>query len=218
MKTILFCDTESAGFINDRYPDEHPAQPPLVQLGALLVDADNGAEFATLEMIVKPNGYRIPDAAAKVHGVTTALAEAFGLPLSLIVPAYVQLRNQADALAFYNAKFDLAILRGAIARNGKPVTLPGPGKVIDVMIEAMPICAIPKREGSGSSKLADGPYKWPKLAEVYQYFFGTTFAGAHGALADARAAKEVWFEIKRRKEQGDSAPYKAAPGGYDDVI
>lgn len=201
MKTILFADVETCGLINDRYPDEHPSQPPLVQLGCVLVDADNGAEFATLELIVKPEGYAIPGAASKIHGVTTALAETFGLPLSLVVPAYVQLRARADAVAFFNAKFDLAILRGAIARNGRPVTLPGPEKVIDVAVDATPVIAIPKTERMAKSKLAVGEFKTPKLSEAYEFFFGTQFAGAHGALADARAAKDVWFEIKRRKEK-----------------
>lgn len=71
---LLFFDVETCGFVNSKLSYDHPAQPPLVQLGAILVDADNGAEWATLELIVRPDGYEIPTAASAVHGITTKLA------------------------------------------------------------------------------------------------------------------------------------------------
>lgn len=197
---ILFVDTETAGFPNDRLPDDHPAQPPLVQLGCLLVDEDNGAEWATLELIVKPNGWRIPDSAAKVHGITTALAETVGVPLSLVVPAYVNLRARANLIVAHNPKFDLTIMRQAIARNGKPVTLLGPEAVFDTGEGSAEIVGIPPTEsmqrwGHGGKK------KTPKLMEAYEFLFGEPFKGAHGALADCRACARVYFEIKRREAE-----------------
>jgi len=197
---LLFLDTETCGIPSDRLADDHPAQPPLVQLGCLLVDGDNGAEFATLELIVRPEGrYVIPDSAVRVHGITTAVAEEFGVPLSLVVPAYVHLRSRADAIIAHNPKFDLAIMRQAIARNGKPVTLPGPGEVIDTTELASPHCRLPATEQMIRWGRAD-QFKTPKLTEAYRFFFGRDYPGAHGALADCRAAAEVYFEIKRRNE------------------
>jgi DNA polymerase III epsilon subunit-like protein len=40
-----------------------------------------------------------------------------------------------------------------------------------------------------------GRYKWPKLAELHQVLFGEPFAGAHGALADARACMRCYFRL-----------------------
>ena len=197
MALILCYDTETAGLPNDHYPDDHPAQPPLVQLGCLLIDADNGAEWATLELIVKPEGkYKIPDSAAKVHGITTELAETVGVPLSLVVPAFVRLRNLADVIVAYNAPFDLTIMRQAIARLGKPVSLPGPDRVDDVAMMATPLCAMPPTSRMVSAGRGD-QFKMPKLVEAHEFFFGERFEGAHGALADARATARIWFEIKR---------------------
>jgi len=195
---LLAFDTETCGIPNDRLPDDHPAQPPLVQLGALLIDEDNGAEWATLELIVKPAGkYRIPDSAARVHGITTELAEAVGVPLSLVVPAFVRLRHLASRIVAYNAPFDLTIMRQAIARLGKPVTLPGPDGVDDVAAFATPLCEMPPTERMIAAGRGD-QFKMPKLIEAYEYFFGEKFEGAHGALADARATARIWFEIKKR--------------------
>lgn len=193
---ILFADTETGGFPNDRLPPEHPAQPPLVQLGAVLIDADNGAEWATLELIVKPNGWSIPTSASAVHGITTALAAKVGVPLSLVVASWANLRALADLVVFYNAPFDLAILEIAIARNGKPPSKPSPS--VECAMELVtPMCAMPPTARMIAAGRGD-QFKNPKLIEAHEHLFDEGFEGAHGALADARATARVWFEAKRR--------------------
>lgn len=198
MGLLLFADTETCGFPNDRLPDDHPAQPPLVQLGLILADEDNGAEWATLDVVIRPNGYGIPESASRVHGVTTAIAELVGIPLSCAIPMYVHFRNRARMVVCHNPKFDLAIMRQAIARNGKPVTLPGPDLVFDTAERSADLVGLPstdrmKEYGRGGQK------KTPKLTESYRFFFGRDYDGAHSALADARACKDVYFEILRRE-------------------
>ncbi len=41
-------------------------------------------------------------------------------------------------------------------------------------------------------------YKPPKLQELYQKLFGTTFDNAHDAMADVKATKKCFFELIRR--------------------
>lgn len=198
MGMLLFVDTETCGIPNDRLGDDHPAQPPLVQLGLILVDEDNGAEWATLDVVVRPNGYTIPESASRVHGVTTAIADLIGIPLSAVVPMYVHFRNKARMVVCHNPKFDLAIMRQAIARNGKPVTLPGPTDFYDTAERSADLVGIPPTEQMvrwGRS----GQKKTPKLTEAYRFFFGKDYEGAHTAIADARACKDIYFEIKRRE-------------------
>lgn len=198
MGMILVVDTETAGLPNDRYPDDHPAQPPLVQLGAILVDEDNGAEWAVLDAVVRPNGYAIPTAASNVHGVTTQIAELVGIPLSCVVPMYVHLRNKANKIVAFNKEFDLKIMRQAIARNGKPVSLPGPDAVECAMELASPIMKLPPTERMIAAGRG-GQFKNPSLVEAHRWFFGEDYDGAHSAIADARATARLWFEIKRRE-------------------
>lgn len=200
---ILFFDVETGGFVNDRLPYDHPSQPPLVQLGAILVDADNGAEWATLELIVKPDGYEIPTAASSVHGVTTKIAHHVGVPLSLAVAAYCNLRAKADLLVAYNKSFDVAIMEIAIARNGKRPSHPGPD--VECAMELVtPLAKMPPTTRMISAGHGD-KFKPPKLTEAHQFLFGEGFDGAHSALADARVTMRVWFECKRRLAEEEKA-------------
>lgn len=196
MGLILFADTETCGFPNDRLPDEHEAQPPMVQVACILADEDNGAEWATFEAVVKPNGWTVPDSAAKIHGITTRVAELVGIPLSVVVPMYVHLRNKAAKLVFHNAEFDLKILRQAIARNGKPVSLRGPDAWECTMQMATPIMKLPPTERMVRAGRG-GQFKNPNLMEAHEHFIGERFEGAHGALADVRACMRVYFAMKK---------------------
>lgn len=205
MGLLLFIDTETCGIPNDRLPDDHPAQPPLVQLGAVLIDEDNGAEWGALDVVVRPNGYSIPPEATRCHGITTAAAVLVGIPLSAVVPMYVHFRSRARAIVAFNKAFDLTIMRQAIARNGKPVTLLGPESVECVMEMTTPLINIPptesmKRWGYG------GKPKTPSLVEAYRWAFGEDYVGAHSAIADARATVRLYFELKKRAaDSADSA-------------
>ena len=71
----LFFDTETTGI-----PKNYKAAasdlknwPRLVQI-AWLMTSDTGEEISSSEYIIKPDGYTIPPAAAKVHGITTQKA------------------------------------------------------------------------------------------------------------------------------------------------
>ena len=200
MGLILVIDTETCGIPDDRLPDDHPAQPPLVQLGCLLIDEDNGAELATLEVIVRPNGYTIPDAAARVHGITTGLAVAAGLPLSCVVPMYVHLRSRATKIIAHNAEFDLKIMRQAIARNGKAVTLTGPTDFECTADLATPILNLPPTDRMKRTGYGNKP-KRANLMEAHEFFLGEKFEGAHGAIEDVRACARVYFAIKNYKPE-----------------
>jgi DNA polymerase-3 subunit epsilon len=51
-------------------------------------------------------------------------------------------------------------------------------------------------------------FKNPNLAETYRHFFGRDFEGAHDAMADVRACRDVFFEL--RKLDAAIAPEVAA--------
>ena len=44
-------------------------------------------------------------------------------------------------------------------------------------------------------------YKRPSLMEAYQHFFGRPFEGAHDAMADVRACRDVFFALKQAESQ-----------------
>lgn len=198
---ILFLDTETTGLIQPALPEDHPSQPHLVQLGLVLAD-ESGAEWATVELIVRPEDYVIPDGAARVHGITTALALAAGVPLMIAVAAFTNLRAIATSLVAHNMPFDDLVMRAAIARTGRKPASPGPSQKTCTMELAAPVCALPptaRMKAAGYDRC-----KPPSLMEAHEHLLGEKFQGAHGALADARACMRVFNALRKKAEEAKS--------------
>ena len=196
MTYVLFVDTETGGLTQPSLPADHPSQPQLVQLGVILAD-DQAHEIASAELIVRPDGWSIPDAAARVHGITTELAKAVGIPLTTVLSVFLNLRANADEIVAYNLDFDDLVMRAAIARTGRSPASPGPSRRTCCMRLATPIVDLPptaKMQAAGFLK-----NKPPSLTEAHQFFFSEGFKGAHGALADARACARIFFEMRKRE-------------------
>ena len=192
---ILFLDTETSGLVQDSLPHDHPSQPHLVQLGCVLAD-DDGCTRATVDMIVKPEGYQIPKTASDVHGITTETALRCGLPLVLVVGVFVNLRAKADIIVAHNLPFDERVMATAIHRTGRKVSLPVPVQRFCTMEMAEPILKIPATPRMVAAGRAN-QFKKPNLKECYKFFFDEELAGAHNAIIDAGACAKVYFQMKR---------------------
>lgn len=195
--SIIVVDTETTGLPAPRLDYLDPRQPYLVEIGAVLAE-DDGTERASLSLVLKPDGWEIPAEAAAVHGITTELATAIGVPALVALSALTHLWACADTLVCFNLPFDLRIINIAIARTGRPSLLPRPAQALCAMEMATPILNLPPTE----RMLAVGfnKPKRPSLQEAHIGLLGEPFTGAHGALADARAALRVFIEIQRRKQ------------------
>lgn len=193
MKTLVY-DTETTGFIQSKLPDEHPLQPHLVQLGAVLYDGRTPR--VTISAIVKPEGYTIPTQASDVHGITTELALAVGIPKQIVVATFTNLRAIADRIVCHNLAFDQKVMASNIARIGKTPAHAGPSVFHCTMELSARIVNIPptaKMLAAGFNKP-----KAPKLEEAYEFFFKEKFVGAHDALVDAQGAGRVFWELVDR--------------------
>ena len=105
---ILFFDTETTGKYDFRMPPDHPSQPHLVQLAAMLTD-DDGKERAAFHVIVCPD-IPIPDEAAAVHGITTEAARMYGFdPVKAIVP-FLDFWERASLVVGHNVEFDQLVM------------------------------------------------------------------------------------------------------------
>ena len=184
---ILFFDTESTGLLDRRAGPESPTQPHLVQLGAILTDGKGREIDVPLSAIVKPNGWKIPADAVRVHGISTKTASARGVKLHQVIDRFDLLAKRAQLLVAHNLAFDLAIMTAAYARAG--LAHPFDGKdTYCTMKAATDICKLPGRYG----------YKWPTLTEAVYHFFKEHFVDAHDALKDVRACSRVYFSLPRR--------------------
>ena len=158
--------------------------PRMVQLAWLLCD-DAGNEIASASRIVRPQGYVIPADAARVHGITTERALAEGLPLADVLDeALPQLEKAAVAIA-HNISFDEKILGAEFLRLERPT--PFLKKPLHcTMKESTQFCALPGLYG----------FKYPNLTELHRKLFKKAFDDAHNALADVRACKAAYYELR----------------------
>jgi DNA polymerase III epsilon subunit-like protein len=183
---ILFIDTETTGKADFRSPPDAPHQPRLVQFGAILTD-DDGKEMSSLNLIIN-TGVEIPQEASGIHGITTKIAEDYGISLEFALPLITRFFLKPRQIVAHNVDFDSLILRGEFLRAMIDED-PFEGADLFCTMRAMtPVCKLPGNYGD---------YKWPKLQEAYKHAFGVEFEGAHDAMADVRACAKVYFWLKK---------------------
>lgn len=203
MNLALFYDTETTGLPDFKAPSEAAHQPHIVQLAALLVDLDTRQTIQSMDVIVRPHGWTIPDEAAAVHGITTERAADVGIPERLAVEMFMDLWNNRNRVA-HNEQFDARILRIALMRHqGNIFHSPSGKSVPDIWKEgraectarmATPICALPPTDKMKA--VGRFHHKTPNLGEAYRHFTGNDIQNAHSAMADVLACRDVYFAIK----------------------
>ncbi len=185
----LFFDCETTGKALMRAPLEHPAQPHIVQLAGLLCD-DDGREAASLNIIIRPNQWVIPEEAAAIHGITTEFAAKCGIPIGFAIDFFRAMAQEADTAVAHNIDFDAFMLSLECLRGSYGEILPA--KRFCTMKSTTQICKLPGNYGD---------YKWPKLTEAHKHLFGTDVEKAHDAMADVRACARIYFEITKPKAE-----------------
>ena len=172
-------DTETTGLPDWKTPSGSDSQPHIVQLAALLVDNTTRKAIASMDVIIKPNGWVIPEETSAIHGITTEHALKVGIPEDKAIQMFLELRANHERVA-YNKTFDQRIVRIALKRFFDEKT-----------IEKWAI----KDDHHCSMRLAKEAIggKQPKLVEAYKILCGKDLVGAHNAMADTNASAEVYF-------------------------
>lgn len=207
MKTLLFYDSETTGFPDFKAPSDDPAQPHITQIAALLTD-EAGNKLASIDLLVRPDGWTIPDDLQALTGITMERAEQGGVAEPVALSAFAALWRRASIRIAHNESFDARILRIGFKRFSgicdPDAWKAGPAACTQTL--STPIVKLPPTEkmvaaGRGRSN------KPPKLAEAYQFFTGKELSGAHNAMIDVMGVKAVWFAIQGEvKEPSPCAP------------
>lgn len=198
-------DTETTGLPLWREPSNHPGQPHLVQFAAILLE-DDGTERAAVSVMVKPEGWIIPDGTAAIHGITTETATLYGVPENTIVRMFLDMVDRADiVVAAFNESFDWRMMRIAMLRYGMEKS------AIETIEQCKRVCAMKLADQimqlpPTDKMLAAGfkKSKAPNLMEAHQHFIGEPFDKAHDALADVRATARVWHAINELAVAGSA--------------
>ena len=191
--STLFFDTETTGTPrNYNAPVSDSSNwPRLVQLAWIMAD-DKGNVLKRKSVIIKPDGFVIPNNVSAIHGITTERAKQEGLPLKEVLEEFYFDLSFAKQVVGHNIDFDLHIVGAELYRLGMDYSILMDKPSICTMKSSTDFCAIPNRNSYY------GGYKWPSLQELYRKLFGRDFFGAHDALADITATKECFFELSRR--------------------
>lgn len=184
MASVLTFDTETTGLPDWKTPSGGDNQPHLVQLGAILADEDTREVIDTLNVIIKPDGWVIPENTIEIHGISNERALAEGIPES---EAFQRLMAMwaGHKRASHNRTFDQRIIRIAAKRYGteeQQEAWADKATYTCTAFGSRPIVKLPKN-------------KLPKLAEAYKFFTGKEIENAHTAMADAEACLAVYWGI-----------------------
>ena len=109
---FLIFDTETTGLpIRDDAPlSDFENWPRAVQIAWQLHD-ELGNLVEAQDFVIQPDGFDIPFNAAKVHGITTAVAKEYGVPLEEAMRHFSEAVKKAKFLVGHNLQFDNNILR-----------------------------------------------------------------------------------------------------------
>ncbi len=186
MKKYLLFDTETTGLPkNWKAPvTDVNNWPRMVQIAWLMFN-DKGEKIDQQDYIIKPEGYTIPDDAAKVHGITTERAMKEGRDITEILQKFADAIAATDYIVAHNISFDEKIVGAEFVRK-KFKTQWFSKKQICTMKVSTNYCKIPGNYG----------YKWPNLTELHTKLFGKGFEEAHNAAADISATAKCFWELK----------------------
>ncbi|MHA7281625.1 exonuclease domain-containing protein [Arthrobacter sp. TMS2-4] len=160
-----------------------PLTARIVTATIVLVDGDGGV-LEHHEWLADP-GIDIPEGAAAIHGVTTAHAQAHGLPAADVVHGISSVLSRLFAagvpvLAF-NARYDFTVLAQEGRRHAVPVPVPSP--VIDPYI---------------MDKQADRYRRGKRTLTAMCEHYGIPFENAHTSAADVLATLRVGAVLAER--------------------
>lgn len=197
----LFIDTETTGLpLNNNLPyTDLKNWPYLVQV-ALIIEDDNYGILAKRNIILKPNGYTIPESATKIHGISNERAVKNGEDRDKVISFLDLALYKSDIIIGHNVSFDLNVIKSEIIRTkGIENALFKKKKhiVIDTMKMGRNICKIPNLSFHTRLSL---PNKYPKLDELYYKLFNKHFNNQHDAMADVQAVYDCYYELKRKSQ------------------
>lgn len=187
-------DTETTGLFGKGWSLSDPRNPHIVQLALLVVDR-KGNDIAVMDRIIKPEFYTSIDAkAVESHGITFERAMDEGMPFEQVVEEFDALMELCSDRVAHNDAFDARLMEIDYYARKRDLSAFRGKKKHCTMLMSKPIVRMPPTDNM--LKYGFTGYKPPKLIEAYMHFNnGVGFEGAHNALNDVRAVKNIFFKM-----------------------
>lgn len=174
----LVLDTETTGLPDHRQAADAVGQPRVASVAMIFCDGDLNiqAEYSSL---IRPDGWEMPAHVAAINGLRTDYLVAEGCPILIPLLLYGAAIMQGRVVVAHNPWFDTKMMRGELRRAG----------LRDLYFETRTINTHPWARTLCSNG---------KLGTAYWQLCDRMIEGAHTALADARACREVLLALRAR--------------------
>lgn len=194
----LFIDTETTGLpLNDKAAYTNLDNWPYLVQVALIIEDDNYGILAKRNIILKPDGYSIPESSARIHGISNTKAVKEGEDRKQVICFLDTVLYNSDIIIGHNILFDLNVVKAEIIRvKGieNALFVKKEPNIMDTMKMGTNVCKIPNLYFYSRQ---DQPYKYPKLDELYYKLFHKHFDDQHDAMSDIQATYDCYYELKK---------------------
>lgn len=194
MTTALIFDVETTGLLPTT---RNPEIPHIIQFSFVLYDIETRDIQKTYNSYVRlPEGVVVSTFITQLTGITQEKIEECGNPLSCVLEEFYRAYEMADLIIGHNVKFDISMVvlhstpemkrmfdREVITEKNK--------KVFCTMRESIDICKLERETKTGKKY-----YKYPKLSELYEHFFGEIPENLHDSMVDVLACLKCFLKIK----------------------
>lgn len=183
----LVFDTETTGLpISWRAPVSDVGNwPRVVQLAWEAFDA-RGRRTGARSFVIRPDGFKIPKDAERIHGISTLRAKRTGIAISEALGELKEALGRARVVVAHNFSFDGNVVGAEFYRLGIGDQFRSKVQVC-TKESATDFCALPGRYG----------FKWPTLTELHLKLFGKKVKERHDAVSDVATCATCFFELKR---------------------
>lgn len=187
-RKYLVFDTETTGLPkNWKAPVTDTENWPRIIQFAWSIHDESGKEISHRDLLVKPDGFIIPEETTKIHGITQEKADAEGMPILEALDIFKAAVDSVDVMVAHNISYDEMVVGCEFYRAGIPDPIPAKEKVC-TKEASVDFCKIPGRGGR---------YSWASLDDLYRILFNKTFDNQHNASFDVKACALCFFELKR---------------------
>lgn len=195
---FLVFDTETTGLYQPSMPSNHPDQPRILSVGAILAN-DAGEEQERFYAIIRPDGWDIPADSIAIHGITMERAMDEGHPADEVLHQLYTMMGRARIRTGFNEPFDRRMVRIDTYRHGRGI-LPEYGHGCESISDGAGMREeqsdfwnydIPDYDVMKVCKDLMGVKKGFKLKDAYLYFLEREMPNAHSAIDDAHHTREL---------------------------
>lgn len=182
---FLVFDTETSGLPVKGLPKGDPAQPRIVQLGAILYGAD-GEEIGTYRTLIEPEGWGITDQAFQVHGITIQDCQKYGIPIKVALLQFVSFIQKSKHVIAHHYNMDAAMIDREMS-------------LANASDQGLKRSRLRQHDTmkTGTALMDDGLY--PSLASLHELLTGEPVTEDHDALADCRSTWRCFRELVKLK-------------------